>query len=157
MSVSEITPISKEKQQTNKRPSEKNNQENQEVRNQETRLIRKYENRKLYDTLASKYVTLGHLFELIRSGVSIRVLDNKTGADITYLTLLNILFEAEKEILLHKQGNSLSLSQELQELEEDLTHVLFRTIRQGNGSLSSHIQALEKLSAEKIDSHSTLN
>lgn len=61
-----------------------------------TRIIKRYQNRKLYDTKSSSYVTLTELADVIKAGESIKVIDNKTKADVTYRTQLNILIENEK-------------------------------------------------------------
>jgi len=60
------------------------------------RTIRRYSNRKLYDTVASHYVTLQGLGALIRHGEEIQVLVHSTGADITASTMAQIIFEEEK-------------------------------------------------------------
>ena len=54
-------------------------------------VIKRYSNRKLYDTQASRYVTLEELEELIRAGKEISVVDVSTGEDLTSVTLANIL------------------------------------------------------------------
>jgi polyhydroxyalkanoate synthesis repressor PhaR len=57
------------------------------------RQIRRYENRKLYDALDRRYVTLDQLRERVASGEEVEVLDQKTGEDLTTLTLAQILLE----------------------------------------------------------------
>lgn len=55
------------------------------------RVIVKYKNRKLYDKASSGYVTLNELTSLIKSGESLKVVDNHTKLDITkkvYSTIL---------------------------------------------------------------------
>lgn len=59
------------------------------------RLIKKYPNRRLYDTEASKYITLPQLRRLIIQGESIKVIDSTTEADITRNILLQIILESE--------------------------------------------------------------
>ena len=48
-------------------------------------LIKKYGNRRLYDTAGSRYVNLDDLAELVRAGKEVRVVDAKTGRDLTRL------------------------------------------------------------------------
>lgn len=60
-------------------------------------IIKRYPNRKLYDTLAKKYVTLEAIEQLVRAGRDVRVVDNETGEDITNITLSNILLESQKK------------------------------------------------------------
>ena len=58
-------------------------------------IIKKYANRRLYDTSASKYVTLDHLSELVRGGKDFKVLDAKSGEDLTRSVLAQIIFDQE--------------------------------------------------------------
>lgn len=58
-------------------------------------IIKKYANRRLYDTSASKYVTLDHLSELVREGKDFKVLDAKSGEDLTRSVLAQIIFDQE--------------------------------------------------------------
>lgn len=58
-------------------------------------IIKKYANRRLYDTSASKYVTLDHLSELVREGHDFKVLDAKSGEDLTRSVLAQIIFDQE--------------------------------------------------------------
>ncbi len=62
----------------------------------ERHLIKKYANRKLYDTQASRYVTLEHIAELVRDGHEIRVVDRETGHDLTQVILSQIVLSEEK-------------------------------------------------------------
>ena len=59
------------------------------------RLIRKYSNRRLYDTSASRHVTLDDLRQLIVAGEKIKVVDDKSGEDLTRAVLLQIIAEQE--------------------------------------------------------------
>lgn len=61
-----------------------------------TRLIKRYGNRKLYDTRASRYVTLDGIAELVRKGEDVRIVDNATGDEITIVTFAQIIFEEAK-------------------------------------------------------------
>ena len=61
-----------------------------------TRLIKKYANRRMYDTQASKLITLPEIANLIRGGEIIRVVDYKNGKDLTTLTLAKVLLEQQK-------------------------------------------------------------
>ncbi len=59
-------------------------------------LIKRYANRKLYNTQASRYITLKGISELIDAGEEIRVIDNETGEDITKVALSQILVDSER-------------------------------------------------------------
>lgn len=60
------------------------------------RVVRRYGNRKLYDTVDRRYVTLEDLAGLVAAGRDLRVLDRRTGEDITNPTLAQVLFETVK-------------------------------------------------------------
>jgi len=57
-------------------------------------IVKKYSNRRLYDTEGSSYVTLEELADKIRQGADVRVLDAKTGEDLTQATLTQIILES---------------------------------------------------------------
>src|SRR5471030_1137454 len=63
---------------------------------QQERVIRKYTNRRLYDTTASRHVTLEDLRQLIVAGEKIKVVDDKSGEDLTRSVLLQIISEQEQ-------------------------------------------------------------
>jgi polyhydroxyalkanoate synthesis repressor PhaR len=58
-------------------------------------IIKKYANRRLYNTQTSSYITLEHLAKMTREGVDFKVLDAKTGDDITHQILTQIIMDAE--------------------------------------------------------------
>jgi polyhydroxyalkanoate synthesis repressor PhaR len=59
--------------------------------------IKKYGNRRLYDTVGSRYVNLDQIAALIRQGRDVRVVDAKTGQDLTRVTLTQIITEDAKD------------------------------------------------------------
>ena len=59
------------------------------------RLIKKYPNRRLYDTKTSAYITLGDVKDLVLKFEVFKVLDAKTGEDLTRSILLQIILEEE--------------------------------------------------------------
>ena len=61
------------------------------------RVIRRYENRKLYDVQARRYVTLDGVAALIAGGTEVRVLDQRTGEDITTVVLAQVVLDGIKE------------------------------------------------------------
>ena len=65
-------------------------------------VVKKYANRRLYDTGASRYVTLEDLARMVREGHEFVVQDAKSGEDITRSVLGQIIFEQEA-----KEGQSL--------------------------------------------------
>lgn len=89
----------------------------------ETRVIKRYQNRKLYDTNQSCYVTLEEIAQMIKNGDDLRVIDNKSKADITAVTLTQLLYEAER-----KAKNAVPVE------------MLKEIIRNGDGSFSGYIR-----------------
>jgi polyhydroxyalkanoate synthesis repressor PhaR len=59
-------------------------------------VVRKYGNRRLYDTAASCYVNLDDLAAMVRAGKDVRVVDAKSGHDLTRVTLTQIITEDAK-------------------------------------------------------------
>ena len=59
-------------------------------------IIKKYGNRRLYDTATSRYINLEEIAALIRKGKAVRVVDAKTGQDLTRVTLTQIIVEDAK-------------------------------------------------------------
>ena len=57
------------------------------------RLIKKYANRRLYDASQSRHITLDDIRGLIVKGEKIRVVEDKTGQDITRHILLQVIAE----------------------------------------------------------------
>jgi polyhydroxyalkanoate synthesis repressor PhaR len=62
-----------------------------------TVLIKKYGNRRLYDTVGSRYVNLDDIAALIRQGKDVKVVDAKTARDLTRVTLTQIITEDAKD------------------------------------------------------------
>lgn len=58
-------------------------------------IIKKYANRRLYDTESSSYITLSHLSAMTREGREFKVVDAKTGEDITHNVLTQIIMDEE--------------------------------------------------------------
>ena len=62
----------------------------------EEHLIRKYANRRLYDATASRHVTLADIRNVIAGGAKVKVVDDKSGEDLTRATLLQIIASQEQ-------------------------------------------------------------
>jgi len=58
-------------------------------------VIKKYANRRLYNTRSSSYITLDHLSKMTREGIDFKVVDAKTGTDITHQILTQIIMDEE--------------------------------------------------------------
>ena len=61
----------------------------------EPRIIKKYPNRRLYDTVESRYITLGDVRKLVVEQVDFVVIDKKTQGDITNSILLQVIADQE--------------------------------------------------------------
>jgi polyhydroxyalkanoate synthesis repressor PhaR len=58
-------------------------------------IIKKYANRRLYDTESSSYITLDRLAEMVRQKRHFKVVDAKSGDDITRQVLAQIIMDEE--------------------------------------------------------------
>jgi polyhydroxyalkanoate synthesis repressor PhaR len=61
----------------------------------ELRTIKKYPNRRLYDTVESRYITLSDIRRLVIERVDFVVIDKKSQEDITRSILLQVIAEQE--------------------------------------------------------------
>ncbi len=66
-----------------------------ETRDDDVVIIKKYANRRLYNTQSSSYITLDHLAKMTREGVDYKVVDAKSGNDITHQILTQIIMDEE--------------------------------------------------------------
>jgi polyhydroxyalkanoate synthesis repressor PhaR len=60
------------------------------------RTIKKYANRRLYDTHASRHVTLEGIRQLVAGGEDVTVVDDTSGRNITRNILLQVVLEQEQ-------------------------------------------------------------
>ena len=61
----------------------------------EPRLIKKYPNRRLYDTELSRYITIEDVRALIAARIRPRIIEQRSGAEITRSVLLQVVAELE--------------------------------------------------------------
>ena len=61
----------------------------------ESRTIKKYPNRRLYDTVESRYITLADIRRLVVERIEFVVIDKKSQTDITRAILLQVIAEQE--------------------------------------------------------------
>ncbi|NNM61288.1 MAG: polyhydroxyalkanoate synthesis repressor PhaR [Steroidobacteraceae bacterium] len=62
----------------------------------EPRVIKKYPNRRLYDTVESRYITLTDVQRLVLEKIDFVVVDKKNNVDITRSILLQVISEQEQ-------------------------------------------------------------
>ncbi len=60
-----------------------------------TRIVKKYPNRRLYDTQTSSYITLSDVKQLVLANEAFKVVDAKSGEELTRSILLQIILEEE--------------------------------------------------------------
>jgi polyhydroxyalkanoate synthesis repressor PhaR len=107
----------------------------------EPAVVKKYGNRRLYDTSISRYVTLEELAGRIAGGDRVRVVDAKSGRDLTAATLTQIIVE-------HRELSRLlpvSLLEQLIRLGEDALAEFFGTWV--SGALEVYLQARDGVGA----------
>lgn len=61
------------------------------------RLIKRYSNRRLYDTVISRYITFEDVRCLVKEDIGFRIVDAKTGEDLTRNILLQLIMEQEEK------------------------------------------------------------
>ena len=120
------------------------------------KIIKRYTNRKLYDTVESRYVTLDEIAEMIKLGAEVRIVDNRSKDDLTSVTLAQIIFEEEKkknqmpltvlrEIIRHP-GESISgfiakeVQPRVQQIREDAERGLDKILRREDGHTSESLK-----------------
>jgi polyhydroxyalkanoate synthesis repressor PhaR len=59
-------------------------------------VIKRYANRRLYDTEQSAYITLEQVTEKVREGKQVRVVDAKSGEDLTAFILSQLIVESAR-------------------------------------------------------------
>lgn len=62
----------------------------------EERLIRKYANRRFYDATGSRHVTLEDIRKMIGGGERVKVIEDRSGEDLTRAVLLQIIANQEQ-------------------------------------------------------------
>lgn len=130
------------------------------------RLINKYPNRRLYDTVISRYITLEEIRDLVIENIPFRVEDKRTKDDITRSILLQVIMEQEekgtpilsKDVLLHiirfygdSMQNSVSHYLELSlELFSDQQSQFKDQVKRLVGSAGNPLHALSELADENL-------
>lgn len=105
-------------------------------------IIKRYQNRKLYDTAASRYVTLEDIAQMIKRGEEVRIVDNKTKKDLTAVTLAQILYEEEKS------ERSLLPLAILKKIVQNRGEILFDAVRRGQQVLEKGVESVQEKAGE---------
>ncbi len=122
------------------------------------RVIKRYSNRKLYDTKDSRYVTLLQIAQMVRSGEEVQIIDNNSKADLTEVTLAQIIYEEQKQ---KTTSRSVPL-QTLKELLHQRTEKVLSELREGpigrlipGSAKSDPPKAAEDTEAETVEAAPT--
>ncbi len=112
-------------------------------------LIRKYANRRLYDATDSRHVTLDDIRKLIVQGTPVKVVDDRSGEELTRAVMLQIISEQE-------QFGSPVLSTELLEAiirfyGNPVQSLLSRYLEQSVGSLLRQQQIMQTEMAKALE------
>ena len=116
----------------------------------ETLLIKRYASRRLYNTETSDYVTLEDIARFIREGREVRIVDLKSGDDLTRQYLLQIIAEHEA-----KGENVLPLgvltdlvrsyASQAQSVVPDFLSVSFEMLKQGQSKMMENMTAMNPM------------
>ena len=115
-------------------------------------LIKRYASRRLYNTETSDYVTLEQIAGFIRAGRAVRIVDLKTGADLTRQYLLQIVAEHES------RGESVLPLEVLMDLVRSYTGAArsvvptflaasFEMLRDGQSKMMENMTAMSPMAA----------
>ena len=107
----------------------------------EPKVIKRYTTRKLYATVESRYVTLDEIAEMVKQGVEVKILDNRTKEDLTSVTLAQIVFEEEKK----KNQMPLSVLREIIRQPGERLTDFFST------QVSPRVDAIKQEAGQRID------
>jgi len=95
-------------------------------------LIKRYANRKLYDTQASRYITLKGIAALLDRGEEVQVIDNETGEDITSVALSQILVDTKRS---NRKAPTSLLSQIMERGGDALYDAIKKSVDDASGGL----------------------
>jgi polyhydroxyalkanoate synthesis repressor PhaR len=111
----------------------------------EPKVIKRYTNRKLYDTVESRYVTLDEIAEMIKAGSEVKIVDNRTKDDLTSVTLAQIIFEQEKKTSKMSLKTLLGLIRHGSEVAQQL-------VDGAGGDLRGKVDAVRQAAEQRVQS-----
>ena len=111
----------------------------------EPKVIKRYTNRKLYDTVESRYVTLEEIAEMIKGGAEVKIIDNRTKDDLTSVTLAQIIFEEEKKTSKMSLKTLLGLIRHGSEVAQQL-------VDGAGGDLRERVDAVRQAAEQRVQS-----
>ncbi len=131
----------------------------------DAKLIKRYTNRKLYDTVESRYVTLDEIAEMIKQGLEVKIVDNRSKEDLTSVTLAQIIFEEEKKKnrmpltmlreIIRRPGESITgfiqkeVTPRVNSIREEAGSRLDKLLRRDENALSEGLSAAELIKSSQ--------
>ena len=126
------------------------------------RQINRYGSRKLYDSVASRYVSMQAVAEMIRGGQEVEIVDNETGEDVTVQVLTQVISEQGRRGssfpsgLLHDlirageealQAGEDAMTSGVKQLQQNVEGFVQRTTRDAIGKLTKPSPMQEEMAA----------
>lgn len=109
------------------------------------RLVKKYSNRKLYDTLERRYITLDDIARLVRQGDDVTVVNRDTGEDLTPVVLSQIVAREERRGPADGNGAESAIQDRGQALLEYLRRTINMPAEIVSGEVERRVGDLEAL------------
>lgn len=115
-------------------------------------LIKRYASRRLYNTETSDYVTLEDIAQVIRGGRAVKIVDLKSGDDLTRQYLLQIIAEHEgrgQNVLPIDVLTDLvrSYTTQAQSIVPDFLAMSFEMLKQGQSKMVENMAAMNPMTA----------
>ena len=119
---------------------------------QEPLLIKRYASRRLYNSETSDYVTLDDIAGFIRAGREVKIVDLKSGDDLTRQFLLQIIAEHEsrgESVLPIAVLNDLvrSYTSQAQSVVPDFLAMSFDMLKQGQSAMMENMSAINPMAS----------
>ncbi|MBF9035538.1 polyhydroxyalkanoate synthesis repressor PhaR [Rhodobacterales bacterium HKCCE2091] len=117
-----------------------------------TLLIKRYASRRLYNTETSDYVTLEDIARFIRDGREVKIVDLKSGDDLTRQYLLQIIAEHESKgesVLPIEVLTDLvrSYTTQAQSVVPDFLAMSFEMLKQGQSKMVENMTAMNPMAS----------
>ena len=115
-------------------------------------LIKRYASRRLYNTETSDYVTLEDIAQVIREGRAVKIVDLKSGDDLTRQYLVQIIAEHEgrgQNVLPIDVLTDLvrSYTTQAQSIVPDFLAMSFEMLKQGQSKMVENMAAMNPMTA----------
>jgi len=115
-------------------------------------VIKKYPDRRLYDPGASRYVKLDDIARMVREGIDVKVLDARSGKDLTASILIQIIVEDSRN---RDTALPLQLLQQLIRTSDRATHDFVSWYL--NNTMDLYRKAQERVQSRLSDAKSAVS